>query len=49
MEHVFFFQRITIKFFFDKNFFKHNNYFGYKLTKKNSQSLITEINHLKKI
>ena len=33
---------------FDKNFFKHSNYFGYKLTKKNSQSLITEINHLKK-
>ncbi len=34
--------------FFDKNFFKHSNYLGYKLTKKNSQSLITEINHLKK-
>ena len=34
--------------FFDKNFFKHSNYFGYKLTKKNSQSLITEINHLRK-
>ena len=43
-----FFPKITIKFFLIKNFFKHSNYFGYKLTKKNSQSLISEINHLKK-
>ena len=43
-----FFPKITIKFFLIKIFFKHSNYFGYKLTKKNSQSLITEINHLKK-
>ena len=34
--------------FFDKKFFKHRNYLGYKLTKKKSHSLISEINHLRK-
>ena len=43
-----FFPKNYNQIFFDKNFFKHSNYFGYKLTKKNSQSLITDINHLKK-
>ena len=32
----------------DKNFFKYNDYLGYKLTNKNSQLLISETNHLKK-
>ena len=43
-----FFPKNYNQIFFDKNFFKHSNYFGYKLTKKNPQSLITDINHLKK-
>ena len=43
-----FFPKNYNQIFFDKNFFKHSDYFGYKLTKKNSQSLITDINHLKK-
>ena len=33
---------------FDKNFFKYNDYYGYKLTNKSSQLLISETNHLKK-
>ena len=43
-----FFPKNYNQIFFDKNFFKHSDYFGYKLKKKNSQSLITDINHLKK-
>ncbi len=43
-----FFPKNYKHFFFDKNFFKHSNYLGYKLTKKNSQSITYEINHLKK-
>ena len=43
-----FFPKDHKQFFLSKNFFKYKNYFGYKLTKKNSQSLISEINYLKK-
>tara|TARA_B100001564_G_C20575984_1_gene640674 strand:+ start:341 stop:1177 length:837 start_codon:yes stop_codon:yes gene_type:complete len=32
----------------NKNFFKYNEYLGYKLTNKNSELLISETNHLKK-
>ena len=43
-----FFPRNYNNIVFDKNFFKYNDYLGYKLTNKNSQLLISEINHLKK-
>ena len=33
---------------FDKNFFKQNDYLGYRLTKKSFKSLISETYHLKK-
>ena len=43
-----FFPRNYNNIVFDKNFFKYNDYLGYKLTNKNSQLLISETNHLKK-
>ena len=43
-----FFPKNYKQFFFEKNFFKHFDYLGYKLTEKNSKSIIYEINHLKR-